>query len=62
MREPAALTGPARCDPAVPSAQSPVPHDYVTEGTEYGSLADGGSYDRLRCRSCHRVAYEMLPD
>jgi hypothetical protein len=51
-----------RCDPALPSAQSPVPHHYENDGDEYGSLADGGSYQRLRCTECHRIAYDPLPD
>jgi hypothetical protein len=50
------------CDPALPSAESPVPHDYKTIGTDYGSLADGGSYEVLCCRVCERVAYSPLPD
>jgi hypothetical protein len=53
---------PLRCDPALPSAESPVPHDYDEADEEYGSLADGGSYRRLRCSVCHRVAYSPLPD
>jgi hypothetical protein len=51
-----------RCDPALPSAESPVPHRYHPDGDDYGSLADGGSYRRLRCAECHRIAYEPLPD
>ena len=50
------------CDPALPSAQSPVPHDYEHVEDEYGSLADGGSYEKLRCRSCGRITYSPLPD
>ena len=56
-----------RCDPELSSAQSPVPHDYARatdlgdDGFEHGSLA-GGSYEILRCRSCHRIAYKPLPD
>lgn len=51
-----------RCDPGQPSALSPVPHDYDHDGFEYGSLGDGGSYERLCCRRCGRVAYDPLPD
>jgi hypothetical protein len=54
-----------RCDPGLPDAQSPVPHDYEDlNDDEYGSLADGGSYRRLRCRRpwCRRPAYDPLPD
>ena len=29
---------------------------------EYGSLGDGGSYERCRCTSCGKVHYSMLPD
>jgi hypothetical protein len=50
------------CDPGQPSALSPVPHDYEVTGSEDGSLADGGCYEILRCRACHRVAYSQLPD
>ena len=50
------------CDPALPSDRSPAPHDYEPDGDEYGSLAEGGSYERLRCRNCPRVAYRPLPD
>jgi hypothetical protein len=52
----------ARCDPGQPSVLSPVPHDYEIIGTEYGSLAEGGSYEQLRCRACERIAYRQLPD
>lgn len=52
----------ARCEPDKRSARSAVPHDYATVGEEYGSLADGGSYWVLRCRSCGRTAYEPMPD
>ena len=51
-----------KCDPANPSALSPVPHDYQVEGDEYGSLTDGGSYERLRCKECGRIVYSPLPD
>lgn len=57
----AAPAAPA-CDPELPSALSPVPHEYDPAGAEYGALADGGSYDRLRCRNCGRIAYSPLPD
>jgi hypothetical protein len=60
-----APAAPPKCDPALPSAQSPVPHRYEPDGPnpeEYGALADGGSFRRLRCTSCHRIAYEPLPD
>jgi hypothetical protein len=51
------------CDPALPSAQSPIPHVYAATGeTDYGSLANGGSYEQLRCRNCERIAYSQLPD
>lgn len=63
------MTGPAMlteltCDPGLTDAQSPVPHDYQHESDEYGSLAEGGSYERLRCTRphCHRLAYRPLPD
>lgn len=29
---------------------------------EYGSLADGGSYERFTCDTCGRVHYSPLPD
>lgn len=57
---PALLQAP--CDPGLPSAFSPVPHDYEIQDTEYDSLANGGSYEQLRCRACHRIAYHQLPD
>jgi hypothetical protein len=50
------------CDPELPSALSPVPHDYDVIGLEDGSLADGGSYEILRCKACRRIAYSQLPD
>ncbi len=53
---------PPGCDPERASALSPVPHDYEAAGEDYGSLADGGSYERLRCRNCGRIAYSQLPD
>lgn len=51
-----------QCDRSLESRLSPVPHDYKVVGTEYGSLAEGGSYTELRCRACGRVAYSPLPD
>lgn len=51
-----------KCDRSKPSQQSPVPHDYEVVDQEYGSLADGGSYDILECRVCGRTAYSPLPD
>ncbi len=51
------------CDRSKPSADSPVPHDYKATGdVEYGSLAQGGSYEVLECRKCGRRAYSMLAD
>lgn len=50
------------CDSTKESRLSPVPHDYEHVGEEYGSLADGGSYDVLKCRNCDRVAYSQMPD
>lgn len=50
------------CDRTKPNAESPVPHDYAEEGQEYGSLAEGGSYDIFVCRACGRRAYSQLPD
>ena len=37
-------------------------HDWKYEDDEYGSLADGGSYARYRCRHCNDVSYSQLPD
>ena len=51
-----------RCDPTKANAQSPVPHDYEHVGEEYDSLANGGSYDILRCRACGRRAYSPMAD
>jgi hypothetical protein len=50
------------CDPDLPRDLSPVPHDYECQGEEYGSLRDGGSYERLCCRNCLRIACRSLPD
>jgi hypothetical protein len=50
------------CDPTKPDFFSPVPHDYVEVGAEYGSLAQGGSYDILECKVCGRRAYSPMPD
>lgn len=52
----------AECDPTKESRLSPVPHVYDVVGEDEGSLADGGSYEELRCRRCGRVAYSQLPD
>jgi hypothetical protein len=46
-----------RCDPTKPNAESPVPHEYRPDGDECVSLADGASFERLKCRRCGRVAY-----
>jgi hypothetical protein len=29
---------------------------------DYGSLGDGGSYERFKCRHCGNVIYVALPD
>ncbi len=29
---------------------------------EYGSLADGGSYEVYECTTCHKRKYVQLPD
>lgn len=50
------------CDPTKMSRDSPVPHRYVVVDEEYDSLANGGSYDVLRCTVCGRIAYSPLPD
>lgn len=50
------------CDPTKPSGRSPVRHDYEVVGDDYGSLADGGSYEQLRCRRCGRIAFSPLAD
>jgi hypothetical protein len=50
------------CDPTKESRLSPVPHAYEVVGEEYGSLADGGSYEVLRCHCCGRVAYSPMGD
>jgi len=51
-----------RCNPLLPSAHSPVPHDYAVTDTEYGDLGSGGSYEVLECQACQRIAYRPLPD
>lgn len=51
-----------QCDPHLESRLSPIPHDYEVVGDEDGSLADGGSYDVLKCRRCGRVAYSPIAD
>jgi hypothetical protein len=56
------MTPAVACDPTKESRLSPVPHEYEATGEDYGSLADGGSYDVLTCRVCGRVAYSALPD
>jgi len=53
---------PPPCDPRKPSDQSPVPHEYRYHDDEYGSLADGGSYEIYICIHCRRRAYVQLPD
>jgi hypothetical protein len=50
------------CDRTKESRLSPVPHDYEMIGEEYGSLGDGGSYEKLKCRECGRVAYSQMAD
>lgn len=52
----------AACDRAKESRLSPVPHDYEETDQDYGSLADGGSYDVLKCRACGRIAYSQMAD
>ena len=37
-------------------------HEWVYEDDEYGSLADGGSYEVYRCATCGRRSYAQLPD
>ncbi len=51
-----------RCVKSLENARSPYPHNYKVIGEEYGSLADGGSYEKLQCVDCGRVAYSMMPD
>lgn len=58
---PVPASGP-NCDPAQPTQSSPAPHDYEVVGAEYDSLANGGSYDILRCRRCGRIAYSPIAD
>lgn len=50
------------CDSTKPDSQSPWPHDYVYVDDEYGSLAEGGSYEIHKCTRCGRVTYFQLPD
>lgn len=52
----------SKCERTKPSDQSPVPHDYEEAGEDYGSLGDGGSYYRLKCKNCGRIAYSPMPD
>jgi hypothetical protein len=40
----------------------PCEHDWEYEDDEYGSLADGGSYEIYRCRRCGERSYSQLPD
>lgn len=37
-------------------------HEWVYEDDEYGSLADGGSYEVYRCSVCGKTKYVQLPD
>lgn len=37
-------------------------HDWVYQDDEYGSLADGGSYERYCCSVCGKISYSQLPD
>lgn len=37
-------------------------HDYVYVDDEYGSLADGGSYEIYDCSICGQRLYSPLPD
>ena len=37
-------------------------HVWVYEDDEYGSLADGGSYEIHRCSVCGREKFVQLPD
>lgn len=50
------------CDRTKTSDESPIPHDYQYLTDEYGSLADGGSYEVYACTRCGRRAYSALPD
>lgn len=50
------------CDPDKPNATSPWLHDYEVVGEEFGSLAEGGSYEVLECRRCERKAYRPMAD
>lgn len=52
-----------KCDPTLESSQSPVPHKYKETGKhDYGSLAQGGSYEQVKCTECGRTAWSMMPD
>lgn len=37
-------------------------HDWVYVDDEYGSLADGGSYEIYKCKKCAQISYSQLPD
>jgi hypothetical protein len=37
-------------------------HDWEYLEDEYGSLADGGSYEVYKCRRCPELWYVPLPD
>lgn len=50
------------CDKNVESAFSPVPHKYKEIGEEYSSFGSGGSYDKLQCTECGRIAYSPMAD
>ena len=45
-----------------PADFSPVDHDYVHAGDEYGSLSDGGSYEIYDCKVCGRRAFSAMAD
>jgi hypothetical protein len=51
-----------KCDKTKESRLSPVPHDYKTIGEDYGSLGSGGSYEKLECKNCGRIAYSPMAD
>jgi hypothetical protein len=51
-----------QCDRSKESRLSPVPHSYISIGQEDGSLSDGGSYEKLKCTSCGRIAYSPMAD
>lgn len=37
-------------------------HEWVYKDDEYGSLADGGSYEVYECTVCGKTKYVQLPD